>query len=126
MYQWRDFSVTTSILQPKRFSKSISRLLRSRRDLPFSKFTRKSISLPGVVSFRATDPKTRISIAPCFLAIFRISFFFDLKDQMDLLKQCSYEIIFLNSRVKSYNAILNKCNLFSSLYTKHSLSVNVF
>ena len=61
-------SVTTSTGAPKASWRSISRPPRSESDRPGSRSTRKSTSLWGSLSPRATEPNTRTLYAPCLAA----------------------------------------------------------
>jgi len=69
----RPFSVTTSTLRLRRSCRSMSMAPRSNSDRPGSMSTRKSTSLSGAASPRATEPKTRRRRAPWRAAICRIS-----------------------------------------------------
>lgn len=66
-------SLTTSTRTPKSSSKSIASPPWSKRLRPGSNATRKSTSLDGVASPRATDPKIQTRCAPRALASRRIS-----------------------------------------------------
>ena len=61
-------SVTTSTGAPRASWRSISKPPRSEIFLPGSRSTRKSTSLCGSLSPRATEPKTRTLCAPCLAA----------------------------------------------------------
>lgn len=62
-------SVTTSTLRPRNCRSSITSPPKSSKLRPGSIATRRSMSLSGRSSPRATDPKTRTSYAPCLRAI---------------------------------------------------------
>ncbi len=69
----RPRSVTTSTRRPSRSCRSISSPPMSNRLRPGVIRTRKSISLDSSASPRATEPKTRTSVAPYFVARRRTS-----------------------------------------------------
>jgi len=73
MYQCRPTGSTKSTWRPRRSSRSLIRWQKSNRLRPSSISTKKSTSLSGRASPRATDPNTRTWCAPCRAAIRRTS-----------------------------------------------------
>ena len=66
-------SEITSTVQPRRSRRSMSSSPISKRLLPSSIFTSTSTSLVSSSSPRATEPKIRTSVAPCFAARARMA-----------------------------------------------------
>jgi len=85
----RPRSVITSTRHPRSCSKSYWRPPRSKRVLPGSSSTRKSISLCSSASPRATEPKTRTLRAPYLAHTRKISSRFAFKSSSNVISRSS-------------------------------------
>jgi hypothetical protein len=85
IYQCRALSLTTSTFRPRRSSRSCISSTWSIKLVPGSISTRMSMSLSGLASPLATEPKTRTLRAPCLAAMARISWRLDFSNSSNLM-----------------------------------------